>query len=223
VFDQDPQSKANGAWDAKRKSFLIWLVSNIGVALAVAVIVCPSAVFADVVLREVGTQKYYSRFSNPLPSDPNFFPLGVSLESVVDSNADLDKEAGLNVYVALTSDSDPSLVQSNGMRAILQQAEWAQGARAIEPAEVKAAVWHSVIAGARGIIYFNPQFRRSESDASLPARTGIRSGARRGKEHEPAHHAICASPQRTIRGRLRRSYANPLEKARLTWAGEDDR
>jgi hypothetical protein len=32
------------------------------------------------------------------------------------------------------------------------------GGRAIAPAEVKAAVWHSIIAGARGIIYFNHSF-----------------------------------------------------------------
>ena len=30
--------------------------------------------------------------------------------------------------------------------------------RAILPAEVRAAVWHSIIAGARGIIYFNHSF-----------------------------------------------------------------
>ena len=34
----------------------------------------------------------------------------------------------------------------------------AQGGRAIAPAEVRAAVWHSLIAGARGIIYFNHSF-----------------------------------------------------------------
>ena len=34
----------------------------------------------------------------------------------------------------------------------------AQGARAIQPAEITAAVWHSIIAGARGIIYFNHSF-----------------------------------------------------------------
>jgi hypothetical protein len=34
----------------------------------------------------------------------------------------------------------------------------AQGGRAIQPAEVRAAVWHSIIAGARGIIYFNHSF-----------------------------------------------------------------
>ena len=34
----------------------------------------------------------------------------------------------------------------------------AQGGRAIAPAEIKAAVWHSIIAGAHGIIYFNHSF-----------------------------------------------------------------
>ena len=34
----------------------------------------------------------------------------------------------------------------------------AQGGRAIEPAEIEAAVWHSLIAGARGLIYFNHSF-----------------------------------------------------------------
>jgi hypothetical protein len=34
----------------------------------------------------------------------------------------------------------------------------AQGGRAILPAEVRAAAWHSIIAGARGIIYFNHSF-----------------------------------------------------------------
>jgi hypothetical protein len=33
-----------------------------------------------------------------------------------------------------------------------------QGARAIRPAEIRAAVWHSLIAGARGIVYFNHSF-----------------------------------------------------------------
>jgi hypothetical protein len=34
----------------------------------------------------------------------------------------------------------------------------AQGARAIQPAEVRSAVWHSLIAGARGILYFQHSF-----------------------------------------------------------------
>ena len=34
----------------------------------------------------------------------------------------------------------------------------AQGGRQIQPAEIQAAVWHEIIAGARGIIYFNHSF-----------------------------------------------------------------
>jgi hypothetical protein len=34
----------------------------------------------------------------------------------------------------------------------------AKGARAIQPAEIRAAVWQSLIAGARGILYFDHQF-----------------------------------------------------------------
>ena len=33
-----------------------------------------------------------------------------------------------------------------------------KGGRAIEPAEMNAAVWHSIIAGARGVVYFNHSF-----------------------------------------------------------------
>ena len=34
----------------------------------------------------------------------------------------------------------------------------AEGARAITPPEMRAAVWQSIIAGARGIVYFNHSF-----------------------------------------------------------------
>jgi hypothetical protein len=34
----------------------------------------------------------------------------------------------------------------------------AEGGRAIQPAEIRAAVWHSLIAGARGLLYFDHQF-----------------------------------------------------------------
>jgi hypothetical protein len=34
----------------------------------------------------------------------------------------------------------------------------AQGTRYIRPAEIRAAVWHSLIAGARGVVYFNHSF-----------------------------------------------------------------
>jgi hypothetical protein len=77
-------------------------------------------------LRDVdGGQGYYSQFSNSLPSDPNYFPLGIWFESVVSqADVDRDKDAGLNLYVALTANSNLSLVQRSGMRAILQQSEW---------------------------------------------------------------------------------------------------
>jgi hypothetical protein len=112
--------------EARRvKSTSLLIQFHVGIALALGVVCCPSLAVAEVVLREVdGGPQYYSRFSNPLPSDPNFFPLGVWFESVVDSNAGLDKDAGLNLYVVLTRDSDLSLVKRNGMRAILQQSEW---------------------------------------------------------------------------------------------------
>jgi hypothetical protein len=117
------QSKSNGARRVKCKSLLERLF--VGVSLALAIVCGASNTFAEVVLREVdGGLNYYSRFSNPLPSDPNFFPLGVWFESVVDHSADLDKECGLNTYVGLTGDSKLAFVQANGMHAILQQSEF---------------------------------------------------------------------------------------------------
>jgi hypothetical protein len=85
-----------------------------------------SMTFAGVVLRPVdGGVNYYGQFSNPLPSTLSYFPIGVWYESVrSQANIDLDKDAGLNLYVVLTTDSNLSLVQSNGMRVIIQQDEW---------------------------------------------------------------------------------------------------
>ena len=73
-------------------------------------------------LREIdGGPGYFSQFANSLPTDPSFFPIGVWFESVT-SQADinLDKAAGLNLYVVLTTSSNFSLIQNNGMYAILQ-------------------------------------------------------------------------------------------------------
>ena len=88
-------------------------------ALVLATVFRTSVASPDVVqLRDVdGDPEYYSRFSNSLPG-------GVWFEFVVDSYADLDKDAGLNLYVGLTADSSLALVQRIGMRAILQQSEW---------------------------------------------------------------------------------------------------
>ena len=103
-------------------------------ALALATVVRTSVASSGIVqLRDVdGGQDYYSQFSNSLPSDPSYFPIGVWFESVISqADVDLDKDAGLNLYVVLTANSHLSLVQRNGMRAILQQSEWRTNKTAI--------------------------------------------------------------------------------------------
>jgi hypothetical protein len=92
----------------------------------------------SVSLEEVdGGPGWYGRFSNPFPTDPAFFPIGVWFESVL-SQADinLDKGAGLNTYVALTPGSSLPLISANGMKFIAQHGDWkaqggAPGAQAI--------------------------------------------------------------------------------------------
>jgi hypothetical protein len=90
-----------------------------------------------------GGLRWYGRFSNPLPTAPSFFPIGVWFESVT-SKADIakDRRAGLNTYVVLTSNSNLRLIESNGMRVIAQHGEWtrragARGARAISGWELR--------------------------------------------------------------------------------------
>ena len=43
----------------------------------------------------------------------------------------------------------------------------AQGGRAIAPAEIKAAAWQQIIAGARGIVYFNHSFGGPEQTQNV--------------------------------------------------------
>lgn len=69
-----------------------------------------------------GGADYYDRFTNPLDADT--FPVGVWFESVItQADIDKDKDAGLNLYVQLTANSDLGLIRANGMRAILQANE----------------------------------------------------------------------------------------------------
>ncbi len=71
-----------------------------------------------------GGPGYYGQFSNPLPTDPSYFPIGVWLESVLSqADVDEDKAAGLNLYVLLTANSNLALVRGNGMRSIIQSGE----------------------------------------------------------------------------------------------------
>jgi len=76
-----------------------------------------------------GGPDFYGRFSNGFPTSASYFPIGIWLESVVDP-ADLfkDKAIGINTYVAITSDSNLSLLRANGMKVLLQQSEWVRSA-----------------------------------------------------------------------------------------------
>ena len=115
-----------------RSSSARQLVAGLAAA-ALAAVLGASVACSEVVLRSVdGGPGYYSQFSNSLPSDPSYFPIGVWFESVTSQvDIDLDKDAGLNLYVVLTTTSNLSLVQKNGMRAILQQSEWRTNQTAI--------------------------------------------------------------------------------------------
>ena len=85
----------------------------------------PSHAGAMTLTQVDGGPKYYARFSDGLPSDPSYFPIGVWFESVTSQrDIDLDKDAGLNTYLALTANSDVGLVRSNGMHAIIQSFEF---------------------------------------------------------------------------------------------------
>jgi hypothetical protein len=93
---------------------------------AVSIAACASAITTRnakqgsvpaVSLREVdGGPSYYARFSHSLPSGASYFPIGVWFESVISqADVDKDKDAGLNLYVVLTANSNLNLVRDNGM------------------------------------------------------------------------------------------------------------
>jgi hypothetical protein len=75
---------------------------------------------AGATLRQVdGGPGFYGQFSPSLPGDPSFFPVAVWSESVTkQADVDRDKDAGLNTYLELTTNSTPSLVRDAGMHAI---------------------------------------------------------------------------------------------------------
>jgi hypothetical protein len=72
-----------------------------------------------------------------LPNDPTFFPIGVWLETVINSSqVAMDRSVGLNVYVALAHDdvADLDAIEASGMHLLLQADEWADDPRADHPA-----------------------------------------------------------------------------------------
>jgi len=66
-----------------------------------------------------GGPDFYDRFSPSLPTGPEFFPIGVWLESVTDpADTAKDAEIGLNTYVELTGTTNLDLVRAAGMHTI---------------------------------------------------------------------------------------------------------
>lgn len=85
---------------------------------------------AAAVLRSVdGGQGYYGGFQNSLPATPEYFPVGVWLESVLDEgNIKMDKNVGLNTYVNLTADSNTALLRPAGVHAVTSElSPWSSG------------------------------------------------------------------------------------------------
>lgn len=66
-----------------------------------------------------GGPGFFDQFTDSLPSDPSFFPIGVWFESILNAgDIALDQNAGLNLYVELTANSDALLLGSDGPFAI---------------------------------------------------------------------------------------------------------
>jgi hypothetical protein len=89
------------------------------VRLAISAMAPPPDPNGPMTLRQVdGGPGFYGQFANGLPSGPDFFPIGVWFESVLEqADVDKDKAAGLNTYMRLTGGSNLGLVRSNGMYA----------------------------------------------------------------------------------------------------------
>lgn len=67
-----------------------------------------------------GGPHYYAGFSNPLPDDPDFFPLAVWYESV-GSAADVEanSSAGINTYLELSEGADLDAIRAAGSYAVM--------------------------------------------------------------------------------------------------------
>ena len=72
----------------------------------------PGGLPPGMTLRDIdGGADYFSLWPNTLPTSASFFPIGGWLESVIEHRyIDLDREAGLNTYVAITRNSNLDLV-----------------------------------------------------------------------------------------------------------------
>ena len=73
-----------------------------------------------------GGTNYYAGFSNPLPTDPSYFPIGVwGSYNHTQANRDLDAAAGLNTYVwvADTCNGIPAIRADGRFRVIFNQSD----------------------------------------------------------------------------------------------------
>jgi hypothetical protein len=87
-----------------------------------------------------GGPRYYARFPKSLPTDPSYFPIGVWFESVTSqADIDLDKQSGINLYMALTGNSNLPLLAANHMKVIAQPQDWVDDANA--PGSEAIAGW----------------------------------------------------------------------------------
>lgn len=67
-----------------------------------------------------GGSGYHGQFDPSLPATPDYFPVGVWLESLTDpDDVRRDLEAGLNTYVELTENSDLTLLEGTGQHALV--------------------------------------------------------------------------------------------------------
>lgn len=66
-----------------------------------------------------GGPAYYAKYpSTAAWAKPTHFPVGVWFESVIEQrDVDLDKGAGLNTYIELTTNSNMALIRNNGLHA----------------------------------------------------------------------------------------------------------
>ncbi|MEU7893442.1 hypothetical protein AB0B45_11315 [Nonomuraea sp. NPDC049152] len=113
-----------------RRSYVLGGVAAVAVVAAVLFVMIPGATprgsdGKTLDLPRVpweGGPSYYEKFPVAAArgwTDPSFFPIGVWYESVLTEKDVLtDKDAGLNLYVELTADSDMKLVDKHGMSAM---------------------------------------------------------------------------------------------------------
>jgi len=92
---------------------------------------------ADALPGSVTSRPVDGTYPAGLPDDPDYFPVGVWLPTVVDPDqVALDRSLGLNLYVGLAHEdaADLDAVEAGGMHLLVQVDEWEGDPRADHPA-----------------------------------------------------------------------------------------